>query len=157
MGRLLLLMVALIALARLPIFPAPLGSKAFGGLPAGEVVRFPGVELAFSPEAHGVARRWRSLWGGGERVQVRLQRGGVEAVREAPVPLALSTPEGQVRPRGTHLRLSRDEGARLSLYRGKVALGQETLPAGEGAVLGTGVRRKLLPAPLVRPTPGSEG
>ncbi|WP_114312772.1 ATP-binding protein [Thermus caldifontis] len=156
-GRLLLLMVALIALARLPIFPAPLGSKAFGGVPAGEVVRLPGMELAFSPEAQGEARRWRSLWGGGERVQVRLQRGGVEAVREAPVPLALSTPEGQVRPTGTHLRLSRDEGARLSLYRGKVALGQERLPAGEGAVLGTGVRRKLLPAPLVRPAPGPEG
>ncbi len=156
-GRLLLLLVALIALARVPIFPAPLGSQALGRVPAGEVVRLPGLELAFSPEAHGEARRWRSLWGGGERVQVRLERGGVEAVREAPVPLALSTPEGQVRPTGTHLRLSRESGARLSLYRGKVALGQERLPAGEGAVLGTGVRRKLLPAPLVRPVPGPEG
>lgn len=156
-GRLLLLMVALFALARLPIFPAPLGSKAFGGVPAGEVVRLPGLELAFSPEAQGEAQRWRSLWGGGNRVQVRLERGGVEAVREASIPLALSTPEGQVRPTGTHLRLSRESGARLSLYRGKVALGQETLPAGEGAVLGTGVRRKLLPAPLVRPAPGPEG
>ena len=156
-GRLLLLMVALIALARLPIFPAPLGSKAFGEVPAGEVVRLPGLELAFSPEAQGEARRWRSLWGGGNRVQVSLEGGGVEAVREKPLPLALSTPEGQVRPTGTHLRLSREGGARLSLYRGKVALGQETLPAGEGAVLGKGVRRKLLAAPLVRPVPGPEG
>ncbi|GAA5338126.1 hypothetical protein YIM73052_15890 [Thermus antranikianii] len=156
-GRLLLLMVALIALARLPIFPAPLGSKAFGGVPAGEVVRLPGLELAFSPEAKGEARRWRSLWGGGNRVQVSLEGGGVEVVREKPLPLALSTPEGQVRPTGTHLRLSREGGARLSLYRGKVALGQETLPAGEGAVLGKGVRRKLLSAPLVRPVPGPEG
>ncbi|GAA6743113.1 ATP-binding protein [Thermus antranikianii] len=156
-GRLLLLMVALIALARLPIFPAPLGSKAFGGVPAGEVVRLPGLELAFSPEAKGEARRWRSLWGGGNRVQVSLEGGGVEVVREKPLPLALSTPEGQVRPTGTHLRLSREGGARLSLYRGKVALGQETLPAGEGAVLGKGVRRKLLSVPLVRPVPGPEG
>ena len=156
-GRLLLLMVALIALARLPIFPAPLGSKAFGGVPAGEVVRLPGLELAFSPEAKGEARRWRSLWGGGNRVQVSLEGGGVEVVREKPLPLALSTPEGQVRPTGTHLRLSREGGARLSLYRGKAALGQETLPAGEGAVLGKGVRRKLLSAPLVRPVPGPEG
>ncbi|WP_018111870.1 ATP-binding protein [Thermus igniterrae] len=156
-GRLLLLLLALIALARLPLFPAPLGSKAFGEVPAGEVVRLGGLELAFSPEARGEARRWRSLWGGGERVRLVLEGGGVEAVREAPVPLALSTPEGEVRPTGTHLRLSREEGARLSLYRGRVALGQETLPAGEGALLGTGVRRKLLPAPLVRPVPGPEG
>ncbi|UZX15423.1 ATP-binding protein [Thermus sp. PS18] len=156
-GRLLLLMVALIALARLPIFPAPLGSKAFGEVPAGEVVRLPGLELAFSPEAKGEARRWRSLWGGGNRVQVSLEGGGVEAVRDKPLPLVLSTPEGQVRPTGTHLRLSREGGARLSLYRGKVALGQETLPAGEGAVLGKGVRRKLLAAPVVRPVPGPEG
>ncbi|WP_243090309.1 ATP-binding protein [Thermus neutrinimicus] len=156
-GRLLLLMVALIALARLPLFPAPLGSQAFGRVPAGEVVRLPGLELAFSPEAQGEARRWRSLWGGGNRVEVRLERGGVEAVREKPLPLALSTPEGQVRPTGTHLRLSREGGARISLYRGRVALGEETLPAGEGAVLGTEVRRKLLPAPLVRPVPGPEG
>ncbi|ADW22601.1 MULTISPECIES: ATP-binding protein [Thermus] len=156
-GRLLLLMVALIALARLPIFPAPLGSKAFGEVPAGEVVRLPGLELAFSPEAKGEARRWRSLWGGGNRVQVSLEGGGVEAVRDKPLPLVLSTPEGQVRPTGTHLRLSREGGVRLSLYRGKVALGQETLPAGEGAVLGKGVRRKLLAAPVVRPVPGPEG
>ncbi|MDM7325375.1 MAG: tetratricopeptide repeat protein, partial [Thermus sp.] len=156
-GRLLLLMVALVALARLPLLPAPLGSKAFGAVPAGEVVRLPGLELAFSPEAEGEARRWRSLWGGGERVQVRLERGGVEVTREAPIPVALVTPEGQVRPTGTHLRLARDEGARISLYRGRVALGQETLPAGEGAVLGQEIRRKLLPAPLVRPVPGPEG
>ncbi|BDB12214.1 sensor histidine kinase [Thermus thermophilus] len=156
-GRLLLLMVALIALARLPLFPAPLGSKAFGEVPAGEVVRLPGLELAFSPDAQGEARRWRSLWGGGERVRVALEGGGVEAVREAPVPLSLATPEGEVRPMGTHLRLNRAEGSRLSLYRGEVALGEGRLPAGEGAVLGTGVRKKLLPAPLVRPAPGPEG
>ena len=156
-GRLLLLTVALIALARLPIFPAPLGSKAFGEVPAGEVVRLRGLELAFSPQAKGEAQRWRSLWGGGERVRVALEAGGVEAVREGTVPLALITPEGEVRPTGTHLRLSREEAARVSLYRGKVALGQEPLPAGEGAVLGKGVRRKLLAAPLVRPVPGPEG
>ncbi|GAB5603823.1 hypothetical protein FJNA_23490 [Thermus sp. FJN-A] len=156
-GRLLLLAVALIALARLPLFPAPLGSKAFGEVPAGEVVRLRGLELAFSPDAKGEARRWRSLWGGGERVRVALEGGGVEAVREAPVPLSLATPEGEVRPTGTHLRLNRAEGSRLSLYRGQVALGEERLPAGEGAVLGTGVRRKLLPAPLVRPVAGAEG
>lgn len=156
-GRLLLLMVALIALARLPIFPAPLGSKAFGEVPEGEVVKLSGLELAFSPKAEGEARRWRSLWGGGERVQVRLQRGGVEVVRKAPVPLALSTPEGQVRPTGTHLRLSRDEKALLSLYQGRVSLGEKTLPAGEGAVLGTEERRRLLPPPLVRPAPEGTG
>ncbi|WP_274517305.1 tetratricopeptide repeat protein [Thermus thermophilus] len=126
-------------------------------MPAGEVVRLPGLELAFSPDAKGEARRWRSLWGGGERVRVALEGGGVEAVREAPVPLSLATPEGEVRPTGTHLRLNRDEGSRLSLYRGEVALGEERLPAGEGAVLGTGVRRPLLSAPLVRPAPGPQG
>ncbi|MGC8968649.1 MAG: ATP-binding protein [Thermus sp.] len=156
-GRLLLLALALLALTRLPIYPAPLGSKAFGAVPSGEVVRLSGLELAFSPDAQGEARRWRSLWGGGERVQVRLLRGGVEALREAPVPLALSTPEGEVKPLGTHLRLSRGERARLSLYRGEVALGRERLPSGEGALLGTGVRRKLLPAPLVRPVSGGAG
>jgi signal transduction histidine kinase len=41
-GRLLLLLLALIALARLPLYPAPLGSKAFGEVPAGEVVRLGG-------------------------------------------------------------------------------------------------------------------
>ena len=156
-GRLLLLLVALIALARLPLYPAPLGSKAFGEVPAGEVVRLGGLELAFSPEARGEARRWRSLWGGGERVRVALEAGGVEVVREAAIPLALSTPEGEVRPTGTHLRLSREERGRVSLYRGRVALGAEALPAGEGAVLGTGVRRKLLPAPLVRAAYGPSG
>jgi hypothetical protein len=90
-------------------------------------------------------------------VRVALEGGGVEVVREAPVPLTLATPEGEVRPTGTHLRLSREEQGRLSLYRGQVALGAERLPAGEGAVLGTGERRKLLPAPLVRPVLGPEG
>jgi signal transduction histidine kinase len=156
-GRLLLLLLALIALARLPLYPAPLGSKAFGEVPAGEVVRLGGLELAFSPEARGEARRWRSLWGGGERVRVALEAGGVEVVREAAIPLALSTPEGEVRPTGTHLRLSREERGRVSLYRGRVALGAEALPGGEGAVLGTGVRRKLLPAPLVRAAYGPSG
>jgi len=156
-GRLLLLLLALIALARLPLYPAPLGSKAFGEVPAGEVVRLGGLELAFSPEARGEARRWRSLWGGGERVRVALEAGGVEVVREAAIPLALSTPEGEVRPTGTHLRLSREERGRVSLYRGRVALGGEALPGGEGAVLGTGVRRKLLPAPLVRAVYGPSG
>jgi signal transduction histidine kinase/thioredoxin-like negative regulator of GroEL len=156
-GRLLLLLLALIALARLPLYPAPLGSKAFGEVPAGEVVRLGGLELAFSPEARGEARRWRSLWGGGERVRVALEAGGVEVVREAAIPLALSTPEGEVRPTGTHLRLSREERGRVSLYRGRVALGGEALPGGEGAVLGTGVRRKLLPAPLVRAAYGPSG
>jgi nitrogen-specific signal transduction histidine kinase len=156
-GRLLLLLLALIALARLPLNPAPLGSKAFGEMPAGEVVRLGGLELAFSPEARGEARRWRSLWGGGERVRVALEAGGVEVVREAAIPLALSTPEGEVRPTGTHLRLSREERGRVSLYRGRVALGAEALPGGEGAVLGTGVRRKLLPAPLVRAAYGPSG
>ena len=156
-GRLLLLLLALLALTRLPLYPAPLGSKAFGEVPAGEVVRLGGLELAFSPEARGEARRWRSLWGGGERVRVALEAGGVEVVREAAIPLALSTPEGEVRPTGTHLRLSREERGRVSLYRGRVAVGAEALPAGEGAVLGTGERRKLLPAPLVRPVPGPEG
>jgi signal transduction histidine kinase/Flp pilus assembly protein TadD len=156
-GRLLLLALALLALARLPIYPAPLGSRAFGEVPAGEVVRLGGLELAFSPEAQGEARRWRSLWGGGERVRVALEAGGVEAVREAPVPLTLSTPEGEVRPTGTHLRLYREGEGRVSLYRGRVALGKEPLPQGEGALLGQGVRRKLLPAPLVRPVPGAEG
>jgi nitrogen-specific signal transduction histidine kinase len=156
-GRLLLLLLALIALARLPLYPAPLGSKAFGEVPAGEVVRLGGLELAFSPEARGEARRWRSLWGGGERVRVALEAGGVEVVREAAIPLALSTPEGEVRPTGTHLRLSREERGRVSLYRGRVALGAEALPGGEGAVLGTGVRRKLLPAPLVRAVYGPSG
>ncbi|WP_245606098.1 sensor histidine kinase [Thermus amyloliquefaciens] len=156
-GRLLLLMVALIALARMPIFPAPLGSRGFGEVPAGEVVRLRGLTLAFSPEAQGEVKRWRSLFGGGERLQVALEAGGVEAVREAPVPLALITPEGEVRPTGTHLRLFREETARVSLYRGRVALGREALSAGEGAVLGKGVRRKLLPAPLVRPVPGAGG
>jgi thioredoxin-like negative regulator of GroEL/anti-sigma regulatory factor (Ser/Thr protein kinase) len=156
-GRLLLLLLALIALARLPLYPAPLGSKAFGEVPAGEVVRLGGLELAFSPEARGEARRWRSLWGGGERMRVALEAGGVEVVREAAIPLALSTPEGEVRPTGTHLRLSREERGRISLYRGRVALGGEALPGGEGAVLGTGVRRKLLPAPLVRAVYGPSG
>jgi nitrogen-specific signal transduction histidine kinase len=156
-GRLLLLLLALIALARLPLYPAPLGSKAFGEVPAGEVVRLRGLELAFSPEARGEARRWRSLWGGGERVRVALEAGGVEVVREAAIPLVLSTPEGEVRPTGTHLRLSREERGRVSLYRGRVALGAEALPGGEGAVLGTGVRRKLLPAPLVRAAYGPSG
>jgi signal transduction histidine kinase len=156
-GRLLLLLLALIALARLPLYPAPLGSKAFGEVPAGEVVRLGGLELAFSPEARGEARRWRSLWGGGERVRVALEAGGVEVVREAAIPLALSTPEGEVRPTGTHLRLSREERGRVSLYRGRVALGSEALSGGEGAVLGTGVRRKLLPAPLVRAVYGPSG
>ncbi|GLV47398.1 hypothetical protein TJA_05700 [Thermus sp. LT1-2-5] len=156
-GRLLLLLVAVIALARLPIYPAPLGSRAFGEMPAGEVVRLKGLELAFSPDAHGEARRWRSLWGGGERLRVALERGGVEAVREGNAGLTLVTPEGELRPTGTHLRLLREEGARVSLYRGRLALGRERLPAGEGAVLGTGVRRKLLPAPLVRPVLGEEG
>jgi nitrogen-specific signal transduction histidine kinase/thioredoxin-like negative regulator of GroEL len=156
-GRLLLLLLALIALARLPLYPAPLGSKAFGEVPAGEVVRLGGLELAFSPEARGEARRWRSLWGGGERVRVALEAGGVEVVREAAIPLVLSTPEGEVRPTGTHLRLSREERGRVSLYRGRVALGAEALPGGEGAVLGTGVRRKLLPAPLVRAAYGPSG
>jgi tetratricopeptide (TPR) repeat protein len=81
----------------------------------------------------------------------------VEVVREAAIPLALSTPEGEVRPTGTHLRLSREERGRVSLYRGRVALGAEALPGGEGAVLGTGVRRKLLPAPLVRAVYGPSG
>jgi hypothetical protein len=156
-GQLLLLLLALIALARLPLYPAPLGSKAFGEVPAGEVVRLGGLELAFSPEARGEARRWRSLWGGGERVRVALEAGGVEVVREAAIPLVLSTPEGEVRPTGTHLRLSREERGRVSLYRGRVALGAEALPSGEGAVLGTGVRRKLLPAPLVRAVYGPSG
>jgi signal transduction histidine kinase len=156
-GRLLLLLLAHIALARLPLYPAPLGSKAFGEVPAGEVVRLRGLELAFNPEARGEARRWRSLWGGGERVRVALEAGGVEVVREAAIPLALSTPEGEVRPTGTHLRLSREERGRVSLYRGRVALGAEALPGGDGAVLGTGVRRKLLPAPLVRAAYGPSG
>ncbi len=156
-GRLLLLLLALIALARLPLYPAPLGSKAFGEVPAGEVVRLKGLELAFSPEARGEARRWRSLWGGGERVRVALEAGSVEAVREAAIPLTLSTPEGEVRPTGTHLRLSREEGGRVSLYRGRLALGAEGLPAGEGVVLGTGERRKLLSAPLVRAAYGPSG
>lgn len=156
-GRLLLLMLALIALARLPVYPAPLGSRAFGEVPAGEVVRHKGLELAFSPDAQGEARRWRSLWGGGERVRVALERGGVEAVREGNASLAFATPEGELRPTGTHLRLSREERSRVSLYQGRLSLGQEALPAGEGAVLGTGVRRKLLPAPLVRPAPGEGG
>ncbi|AEV16831.1 hypothetical protein TCCBUS3UF1_17930 [Thermus sp. CCB_US3_UF1] len=156
-GRLLLLLLALVFLTRLPIFPAPLGSRAFGQVPAGEVVRLAGLELAFSPEAEGGAWRWRSLWGGGERVRLALEGGGVEAVRQGQVPLTLLTPEGEVRPTGTHLRLSRQGTARVSLYRGRLALGREVLPAGEGAVLGKGVRRKLLPAPLVRPLPGPEG
>ncbi|WP_022798501.1 ATP-binding protein [Thermus islandicus] len=156
-GRLLLLLLLLLALTRLPLFPAPLGGRAFGEVPAGEVVRLEGLELAFSPDARGEARRWRSLWGGGERVRITLEGGGVEAVRKAPVPLFLSTPEGGVRPLGTHLRLSREGGARLSLYQGQVALGKERLPAGEGAVLGTQERRKLLPPPLVRPAPGEAG
>jgi len=156
-GRLLLLLLLLVALTRLPLYPAPMGSKAFGEVPAGEVVRLGGLELAFSPEAQGEAKRWRSLWGGGERVRVALEGGGVEVVREAPVPLTLATPEGEVRPTGTHLRLSREEQGRLSLYRGQVALGAERLPAGEGAVLGTGERRKLLPAPLVRAAYGPSG
>lgn len=156
-GRILLLAVALLALTRLPIFPAPLGGTAFGRLPAGKVVQLPGLALAFSPEARGDAWRWRSLWGGGERVRVALQAGGVEVQRQAPVPLALSTPEGDVRPTGTHLRLFREGRGRLSLYYGQVSLGQERLPAGEGAVLGTEVRRKLLPAPLVRPAAAPQG
>lgn len=156
-GRLLLLGLALIALARLPIFPAPLGSRAFGEVPSGEVVRLEGLELAFSPEARGEARRWRSLWGGGERVRVALEAGGMEVLRERRVPLSLATPEGEVRPTGTHLRLSREEAARVSLYRGQLALGWEALSAGEGALLGQGVRRTLLPAPLVHPVPGAEG
>ncbi|WP_243094455.1 ATP-binding protein [Thermus thalpophilus] len=156
-GRLLLLLVAVIALARLPIYPAPLGSRAFGEVPGGEVVRLKGLELAFSPDAQGEARRWRSLWGGGERLRVALEKGAVEAVREGNASLAFATPEGELRPTGTHLRLSREERARVSLYRGRLALGQESLPAGEGALLGTGVRRKLLPAPLVRPVPGEGG
>ncbi|WP_126282033.1 tetratricopeptide repeat protein, partial [Thermus scotoductus] len=81
----------------------------------------------------------------------------VEAVREGPVPLLLSTPEGGIRPLGTHLRLSREGRARLSLYQGQVALGKERLPAGEGAVLGTEERRRLLPPPLVRPAPEGTG
>ena len=157
LGRLLLLFLVLLALTRLPLFPAPLGSKAFGEVPAGEVVRLGGLELAFSPEAKGEARRWRSLWGGGERVQIALEGGGVEVVREAAVPLTLSTPEGEVRPLGTHLRLSREERGRVSLYQGQVALGKERLPAGEGVVLGTAERRRLLPAPLVRPAQGEGG
>jgi len=157
LGRLLLLFLVLLALTRLPLFPAPLGSRAFGEVPAGEVVRLGGLELAFSPEAKGEARRWRSLWGGGERVQIALEGGGVEVVREAAVPLTLSTPEGEVRPLGTHLRLSREERGRVSLYQGQVALGKERLPAGEGVVLGTAERRRLLPAPLVRPAQGEGG
>ncbi|BAW01595.1 hypothetical protein TTMY_1199 [Thermus thermophilus] len=73
------------------------------------------------------------------------------------MPLSLATPEGEVRPMGTHLRLNRAEGSRLSLYRGEVALGEGRLPAGEGAVLGTGVRKKLLPAPWCAPPRGRKG
>jgi len=88
---------------------------------------------------------------------VALEAGGLEAVREGRVPLVLATPEGEVRPTGTHLRLYREEAARLSLYRGRAALEGEALGPGQGAVLGTGIRRDLLPPPSVRPLPGAEG
>lgn len=48
-------------------------------------------------------------------------------------------------------------GRLLLLMVALIALARASLPAGEGAVLGKGVRRKLLPAPLVRPIPGPQG
>jgi signal transduction histidine kinase/TolA-binding protein len=150
-GRLLLLALALLALARLPVYPAPLGGRAFGGpLPAGEVARLPGTELAFTPEARGRAWVWRSLWGGGARARLLLEAGGVEVRRHGGAALTLLTPEGEVRPTGTVFRTDREGKARLSLYAGSVRLGEERLMEGQGAVLGTVVRRPLLPAPLLR-------
>lgn len=153
-GRLLLLALALLALTRLPIYPAPLGRSAFGGpLPSGEVARLPGTELAFTPEAKGRGWVWRSLWGGGARARLFLEKGGVEVRRHGGTALTLLTPEGEVRPTGTVFRTDRRERARLSLYAGVVRIGQERLPEGEGTVLGTGVRQKLLAAPLLRAVP----
>ncbi len=157
-GGLLLLGLALLALTRLPIYPAPLGSSAFGGaLPAGKVVRLPGTELGFTPEARGRAWVWKSLWGGGVRARLVLEGGGVEVRRHKGADLALVTPEGEVRPVGTVFRADRRERARLSLYAGAVLLGKERLPEGKGAVLGTPVRRGLLPAPLPRAVPEAGG
>ncbi len=153
-GRLLLLFLALLALTRLPIYPAPLGEAAFGRLPSGRVVELGGLELAFAPEAQGQAWRWRSLWGGSERVRVALAAGEVEAVREGPVGLVLSTPQGEVQPLGTHLRLG--EG-RLALYRGRVGLDGGEVAPGEGVVLDRKERRALLPAPVLRATPDPMG
>ncbi|MEN9206114.1 MAG: hypothetical protein Q6K70_09950, partial [Thermostichales cyanobacterium DRC_bins_46] len=71
------------------------------------VLRVEGVRFAYpgcAPCLRGVRLRVQ----GGERVGVALEAGGVEAVREAPVPLTLSPPEGEVRPTGTHLRLYRE-------------------------------------------------
>lgn len=158
MGGLLLLGLALLTLTRLPIYPAPLGRSAFGGpLPAGEVARLPGAELAFTPEAKGKGWVWRSLWGGGARARLFLEGGGVEVRRHGGTALTLLTPEGEVRPVGTVFRTDRQERARLSLYAGAVQLGKERLSEGEGALLGTGVRRGLLAAPLLRAVPEEGG
>ena len=131
-GRLLLLLLALIALARLPLYPAPLGSKAFGEVPAGEVVRLGGLELAFSPEARGEARRWRSLWGGGERVRVALEAGGVEVVRRRPFPSPSPPRKGRCGPRApTSASLGRRGAGSPSTGAGW-PWGPRRFPAGRG-------------------------
>ncbi|WP_456410837.1 ATP-binding protein [Oceanithermus sp.] len=163
---LVLTTLALFALARLPIYPAPVSADTPAGpvalaepvsLPDGGTVRLGDARVSFDPGARVQMKARRSLWGGDLRASLRLFEGATQVDRTGPTPrLAVALNYAQLNPQGTRFQAQTGTTDRVSLYDGRLALAgpgfRGELAPGEGAaVSAAGVeKRRLLPAPQVR-------
>lgn len=163
---LVLTALALFALARLPIYPAPVNADTPAGpvaltepasLPDGGTVRLGDARVSFDPGARVQMKARRSLWGGDLRASLRLFEGATQVDRSGPSPrLAVTLNYAQLNPQGTRFQAQTGTADLVSLYDGRLALAgpgfRGELAPGEGAaVSAAGVeKRRLLPAPQVR-------